>query len=294
MKKILTLLAAVLTLAVFTSCDKEKNEEHITAQQVPGCFASVKNIATGTEACYNGISYQIEINYTTLKATVVITGMKLPDGTAYPSMKFDNVPFTANGAMKVISAAEIAPVIPGFASVPLVSNFELKLYDRMFNLDGQQVYNPGYGFKMTINSQYAVSSTYSPQILFGVTESKSTDTGATFTTDDSEYYLEFNPDTRRLKITINNARFAENMDRGLNIELREIPVTFRGTTLSFEVSDIIPFIGDTPFQAFPITDLSGTFDFATGMNLGFTCNPRTAPGAYEVKARTSYSYQTAD
>lgn len=297
MKKYIAILSlALIALMGATSCNDKNEADTITRTDFTSFFANVQNISTGVDACYSNVGYSVYLNYTKLTADVTISGLRLPDGTQYPTMTINNLPWNidANGC-KVVQGSNITPTIGGFANVPLIGNFTMNIFDRIITTDsGQPAYSPGVCVKMLINDRFSVTSSYSPQTLFGTTASKSETTGKTFTTGATSYQVKFNADTRRLTIMMNNARFAEEMTRGFNIELRDIPVTFRGTSLEFDVEAITPYIGDTPFEQFPITNLKGGFDMAKGLNFEFDCAPRTMPGSFEVDVKTSFSITAPD
>lgn len=297
MKKYIAILSLALIAAMgAVSCSDNNDPDTITRTDLPDYFANVQNVSTGVDACYSHVGYSVLLNYSKLTADVIITGLRLPDGTQYPTMTLTGMPWNIDATgRKVIEASNITPSIPGFANIPLIGNFRMSIFDRILTADnGQPAYSPGVCVKMLIDSRYSVVSSYSPQQLFGTTSSKSELSGNTFTTRGTWYNVSFNTDTRRLTIVMNNARFAQEMTRGFNIELRDIPVTFRGTSMEFRVDAITPYIGDTPFEQFPITNLEGEFDMSKGLDMEFDCTPRTMPGKFEVDVETSFSVTSTE
>ncbi len=292
MKKYIAILSLALIACVgAVSCSDNNEVDTITRTDLTNYFANVQNVSTGVDACYSNVGYSVLLNYSKLTADVTISGLRLPDGTQFPTMTIAGMPWNIDATgRKVIQATNLTPSIPGFANVPVVGSFTMTIFDRILTVDGgQAVYSPGVCVKMLINDRFSVTSSYSPQQLFGTTASKSELTGSTFNTRATWYQVKFNPDTRRLTIVMNNARFAEEMTRGFNIELRDLPVTFKGTSMEFSVEAVTPYIGDTPFEQFPITNLKGSFDMSKGLNFEFDCAPRTMPGSFEVDVETSFA-----
>lgn len=283
MKSIVRFLAvAALSLVALCSCGDNKNNETVTEQALPGFFAIVDDLSNNATAVYSGLSYSVRLNYDKMEATVQISGLKLPDGTSYPTMTLPGLTWNVDKqGWRVIKGSAVTPSITGFATTPLFTNFELKLYDRVFDFSGTPVYSPGACVRYTIDSRYRVLSTFSPQVLYGETESVSA-SGKEFETEGVEYVVSYNADTRKLAISMNNARFEQGMPMALNIDLKNIDVTVTGSSLEFNVPSITPSIGDIPFTAFPITNLRGSFAPGDGLKFSFRCAPRTTEETYDV------------
>lgn len=65
----------------------------------------------------------------------------------------------------------------------------------------------------------------------------------------------------------------------MDIVLKNIPFTMRGTTAYFEIDNIVPESNDTPYPAFRISNLKGELDFGAGLDLDFDCAPEMFGGA---------------
>lgn len=278
---------AVIALMCLTSCDNNKNNDTVTEQSLPGFFAIVEDITSNATAVYSNVGYMVRLNYTNLTADVQISGLKLPDGTSYPTMSLTGLSWSSgNQGWKVIKGTNVQP--SGVTNAPVFNSFQLSIYERIVEVSGGQSYEPGVCANFTVNSIYRVLSSYVPQALYGKTTSKA-ESGSLFESYATEYVVNFNTDTRLLNIQMNGARFDQNMPASFNIELRNIPVTVRGGALTFDVAAITPYINDTPFEAFPITELKGDFNPANGLDFTFICTPRTASGSYTVTVDTDYS-----
>ena len=285
MKLYIKLLSLVAVMALsMTSCDKDnKDNPVITEQTFPSFYASVNDLSNGVSALYSNVSYLVYLNYSTMRAEVNISGLKLPDGTIYPTLKLTDIAWRIDSDQwKVISGKSLIPTVTGYDNLPMFSSFEMKIFERVLDNQGSAYYSPGVSVTYTLDSRYRVASANPQQLLYGSTESTSA-SGKKFETNVTEYITSFNVDTRTLKISMNNAKFEEGMPMSLNIDLSNIPVTFMGSQLHFDVDAITPSIGGTPFEAFPITDLKGYIDPATGLHFTFHCNPRTTVESYDVE-----------
>lgn len=296
MKKLLAILSGLFLVAAASCGSDNDNEQTVTTQTFNGLFAVVTSHSSATTAYYDNLNYRLDLNYTSLTANLTISGLKLPDGTSYPTMKLTGLRWNiSDNGWKVIKGQMVSPNLTGVATVPVFTNIEIRLYDRVLNTGAGTVYQPGVCFNYVIDSKYTVVSSYTPQLLFGTTESENTGTGTKFTTRGTTYTLKMNTDTRTVSLTMSNARFAEAMHKGLIFNLNNIPVTFVGTKAYFETATIIPTLGtdNTPMEGFPITNLKGEMDFGGDFKLEFDCTPRTAPGTYHVTAECNYA-ETAD
>lgn len=292
MKKLLAILSGVIVLLA-ASCggDDDNGNDTITTQSFTGLFGIVTSHASGTTAYYSDLNYKLDLNYTDLTAVLTITGLKLPDGVSYPTLKLNDLKWSvSDNGWKIIRGSMITPNIQGVPNVPIFTDIEIRLYDRIITTDLGQAYQPGVCFDYVIDSKYSVLSSYSPQMLFGKTESENVATGSSFSTKSTWYQLSLNTDTRTVTVTMNNARFAEGMKNGLIFNLNNIPVTFVGTKAVFEIANIIPTLGkdNAPMEGFPISKLRGEMDFGGDFELQFDCTPRTAPGVYHVTANCEY------
>lgn len=86
MKKYLHYLTSLLLACVLaTSCEKTTSNETITEQTLTNCFAYVSDFADGPAAYYTNMGFKVRLNYTKPSADITISGLKLTDGTAYPT-----------------------------------------------------------------------------------------------------------------------------------------------------------------------------------------------------------------
>lgn len=287
MKILRHLSIALITVFGLISCSSDKDNDTITNQTFSNFVAVVNDLTTGGTAYYNNVSFFVELNYSRMIASVQISGLKLPDGTTYPTLTVSDVPWNiSSDGWKTIKGTSL-PSHPS-GSVGAFTSFEFKIYERILTENDKTTYSPGVCANFTIDGRYKIVCTYSPQTLNG--KATVTSEGNTYTSNNSEYICTLNTDTRMLSILMNKAQFAPGMP-ALNMELRSIPVTLRGTNFDFDVEHTTPYIEGTAFDAFPITELKGSFNPASGLNFSFICAPRTQAGSYNVTVNADYSSQ---
>lgn len=273
--------SAVLCLGL-SSCldsddDAKRNDSFVN------CFAYVDDLSTHTSAGYNGMSYDLELNYTKGTVKVVINHLQVSEDKTYDEVTIADVPFviTKEGWIEVTSAA-----VEGIAAGQTVkfSNFGLALCDRI-TVDGRY---PGFYARYTVDAKYSVLSAVWNQYQFGTTTS--TYSGGSYSTKETNYLVGFDVKAGTLNLMMRNTRFIDKMP-AMNILLEKIPFTISGTTASFHVDEIIPKIGDTPYPGFKITNFSGYYDFSKGLVISFNCKPETMPYDFTVNVDCKYTFE---
>lgn len=274
------LLCLAGVTATLPSCNDSDGSDYVTTQSIPGFFNNYTDIPTGEVATASGVSYTLDFNYTQNIVKVVINGLRLPDGTSYPSLTFDGLPWTLNSkGWKEINVSDIVPSGGNFAAPPHFNSFKFELLDRVIG----QTYYPCVNCTYVINNRYSVRSIMSNQIEAGTTKSTSPE-GTEFETEDPLYAIALNPVTSLASITINNAVFAANMPP-LNMTFEEIPYTVNGENITLRCGSLVPKIGGTPYPSFPITDLEGVITLTEGMGLKFKCEVKGELYSVDVQCR---------
>lgn len=275
-----TLIASVMLLSSCSTSDADT----ITEQSFPSCFAYVCDITSNVDATYTQVGYTLRLNYTKLTAEVSINNLRTTDGATYPTITIQDIPWTIDPDGYIKVSGTNLPARTSTGNTLVFSSFNLRLMERLVD----NSYSPGFVFYYTINMQHSVVSSNSQQIILGKTTSTD-ENGSSFQSDKTIYQFDFNVDTRRLKLTMLNANFMTGMP-AMNIDLENIPFRFDGQSARFEVEAITPKIGGTPYESFPITNLSGQFDFGSKFSMKFTCDPAKAPGKYNVTADCNFKY----
>mgnify|MGYP007103219148 CR=1 FL=1 len=282
-------LAVLLTLLV-SSCNTESDNPTVTEQSFPGFFANVHEMSTGATAVYNNISYKVTLNYDELTAEVQITGLKLPDGTTYPTMTLSGLRWgiDTNG-WREITGAQIVPSIGGFSNAPTFTQFKFRIYERFVDSNGTSIYSPAVCATYIINGLYKVMSSFSPQMLYGTTVATDTENNRTLETTNTPYSVTYNTDTRTMTINMGGVRFSTESSESYDIEVRNIPLTTYDDKLSFDVATIIPYLSGSPFEKYPFSNLKGNFNPAEGLTFSFDTTERTTNITYHVEVKCDFS-----
>lgn len=291
--RLLSLAALLVMLA--TSCDTKTDQPTITEQAFPGFFANVHEYTTGAMAVYSNLSYKVTLNYTDQVADVQISGLKLPDGTTYPTMTLRNLRWGIdNNGWREITGREVQPEIGGFANPPVFTQFKFRIYERFLSSDlDRVVYSPAVCANYVINGVYGVMSSYSPQVLYGTTVSTDTDTNIEFESNNTIYTATYNTDTRTLTLRMNGIRFNSGINDGFDMELRNIPLEMNNNVLAFKVAYITPYLNGTVFDSYPISDLKGEFNPGEGLKFSFATTPRNSTTTYRVNVECDFARTSA-
>lgn len=279
------ILIAFVALGL-SSCMKSSNET-TTEQAFPGCFAYVWDLQSNTaqgKDYSTGVAYQIKVNYTTSKASVTITNLKVNENVTYPKLTLEGLGVSVDDkGWLVLKGSNVTTSSSGVAMTPIFDVFELKICDRIYD----NKYYPGFRASYMIDGRYDVYSAQSQQVQFGTTKAAAVTAGTEFTTTETEYWVKFNFANSTATILMQRAMFVQQMP-AMNIVLEDVPVMFSAGVAAFNVGEIVPKIGNTPYPGFKITNLVGTYDFANGLNMQFNCNPETMPMDFHVSVDATY------
>ena len=242
--------------AIVSACSSNENDnDTITEQNINYCITHVADAVDGTRAYYNDMGFQLRLNFTKATANLLVHGLKLNDNTAYPDFTMYDLPFRIDSDGWIeMTAASVTPSMSGFAA-PTISNVKVRLFQRIVN----GAYVPAFTARFTVNQRSTVTVALQTQYFWGTTESTDV-TGTKFETNETSYAMRFNTTTRTVDITMSRSQFVAAMPQ-LDIELKAVPFTIMGDKAYIDVASIIPYIGDTPYTTYPISNLKGEVDF---------------------------------
>ncbi len=279
-------LALALFAALITSSCKTTTNDWVITQNLPGCFSNVIDNTTDANEINDGLSVGIAINYTQGNSEVIITGLKLPDGSSYNQLKFTELPITQNDSWYIIKSNNIT-VDTGSFSGPSITNLELRLLERQIGNGITAEYQPALSVSFTVNSKYTVYITRCIQFVAGTTICNGPNTSSS--TKETFYIFNIDASKKILEIAMRDVRFVEGMPK-MNFNLRNIPFTMRGNSVIFSADELKPYVGDAPNDKYPISNLSGTLDPLRGFSLVFDCTPGSVPGSeFTVSANGSFT-----
>ena len=276
MNKIIKFLSFALIAVAITACNS--NENTTSSRTFSACFASAKDVTTGTTVGCDGVIYQLDLNYTIGTAKVTISCLKLGDKT-YSDIVIDEVPFKVN----TDGWLEIAPAKASVSTAKGANVTYLNIKTRNRNVSGG-IY-PDLIITYTLDDRFEVLS--STQMQYEEGKTTSTYSGGSFQTANTQYILGINSKPGTINMMMQGAQFIDKMP-AMNIKLTDVPFRTHGTSLIFEAEEIIPSIGDTPYPGFKLTNVHGELNLAKGLTLTFNCKPETMPFDFTVNADCNY------
>lgn len=279
------LFTGVASLA-FVSCGGN-SEDPITDQTLAQCLTYSTDITSKAQS-FNKISFSAQYNYSDGTVDVAIYGMVLPvagsdKGLALPKMEFKSLPWKMNSTgWKVVDVENVKPVIVGMADAPMFNGFEFCVADIFTGGN----YTPGIIYKFGIDSKYKVNGC----CMTGTTKSVSPDGVAYIPETDINvsvkptYWVDLDFENSTANIYLYSAKFLGNMP-SLNLEFPDVPFVVKDGNVVLEKANLIPEYNNRPFDAFPISQLKATIDYAKGMTLDFHCGYRGADYTVNVDCK---------
>lgn len=282
MKKVLGLAVAAFALMTGLGACSNNGESDKTIIQYPftSCFAQVYDTQNQTVSYVDGVNYVLLHNVTDSKGDLDITGLTVGNIT-YPKITIENLPTKLDGKWFEIEVGAPKVTMNGFGTVPEFANFSFDFYPRFIG----EAYAPGFATDFVVDHRYRVFSARAAQIAVGESKSTAPD-GTVFSKPESMIVILFNFKTMTLTLELAAAQFAEKMP-AQNITMSGIPFKMAiDGDVTFAISDLTPSIGNTPYPNYPITNLSGTYDFEEGLELEYVCT--LGPNAYSVECDCKY------
>lgn len=275
--------AIALSMSILTACSKDE-QDIFDEKTYNGCFAAFTTPSGALSRGDNSVSYTMNMNYTTGMARIDISGLDLPDGTSYPTLRIVNIPFKINkqGWLE-LTAPLTKATVPGTSTSLTITQLSAGIFDYYDNAEKQY---DGFYASFSIDDKYSVLSAPRTQYLFGNSTSASASTY--YQTIATNYILYFDAETAKVDIMMQNTSFITQMP-AMDIMLEKIPFTISGTTASFKADNIVPKIGNTPYPGYEITDLDGYLNFSSKLWMEFNCHPEKMPMDFHCTADCPYT-----
>lgn len=255
MKRITFIFALVLAI-IASSCDTSVSTDSYT-QGIDDCFVYAKDKATGKASVATNVDYSLEVDNVTETCKLTIFGLKI-DGESYGTLVFPNLKFSYQNAWFTITESQL---VPQGKTTPVLTNFTLRMLGRSY----QNVSCPAVYVSFDVDSKYEVFSSYSGQILGGTTISAGG--GNTCSSESTIYFVTFNFEKWTMNIDITRLQFSQAMSDLMAVTFENIPFTMDGDKITFAAEEFTPKLYDTLYTNLKGTELSGEFDFATGMKM---------------------------
>lgn len=293
-KILLAGMAAAATL-LMGSCIKNDPQDTIATENLNSALIYYVDNSTGATSALSTTSASFETNYTQLTQGVIINNLKLADGTNLPKAKFTGLkPQSNNTGWMISTAATATPEVEGFpeSMVPEFTNVRFSSLNHTAELNGQTVLGAERAVSLTTGG-YTYYMCCSQAWATGVTKvkSKENSTEEAFESTNSIYLISVDADKAKATIQIYRAVFAPAMaNLGLDIEFRDLPVTVdaAGRIHIDQAETFDPYYDNAPNPAFPISNLSCTWDPTSGINIVFDCDAKG--GSYNVSAHMPFNY----
>ncbi len=273
------MLLPLLALGVAACSDDSSDSDYIAPTKTGTGYFSMITDATGAiTTVETNSSISMTCNYTSMTATVTLTNVATGHGTT-GTYTFSGLPLTISGHTS--SLVDVTNVKPDGAPGVLFSSLYVDLIDRETATD----YIPVIDARYTIDGSTVrlVPTRY----YYEGTTDVTTTTGATYRTSGPTYRLTLRPASRKALLEIFNAQFDPSMTKA---DIRMDGLSLNMTTSSFTVTSdgLNPYIGNTEYPDFRVTDLSGSATYLGAMNLAFAVQGRGI-----VRADLDYTYTQA-
>lgn len=259
------LLGAVAGVAMLVSCSSSDDTYVLTQYYNSAANFNVFTAADGMVTMLDGADYTLEYDYTNMRVNVRIASFKTPEHT-YSLFALPGLVWSYDNSWKTTRSRDIVPAITGVESVPMVDLFELSTLDRKITVYDAPVYSMSFKFA----DGTSVVALPRSMTYFGTTTVSAAGV-EDFTSQSSNYTLDLDPAKGTAILHVTNARFAEAMPVGMNMDFKGITFSVNGSTVNLECDALVPEIGGDPYPAFGISQLKGQFNVVNGATLQFHC-----------------------
>lgn len=304
-ERLLAVIALVLGLSLTSCLGHSDNEDAMKVTYTyPGYFNEIIDESTGEIFYYSGISYNVEFNIAKSTCTLQLEGLKLPDGTSYPTLQFTDVPWTVNSSSwNEIYLTNYTPEgVGSYNQGPTFDAFLFQTLSRYITTYFVPLVDVSYRI-----GDYLIYSLPTEIIETGDIEIINREDGSVYEPQDSSnptlYYFQLDTTTRKAKITIIGAQFHKDMP-SMNIRFSDVPfeTSTRGDIL-FSCESLTPSLltGDNsstatevPMETIQIKNLSVTYDPDGGIWVSYNCqlNMPKFTGDYDVTMINKFPVET--
>lgn len=292
--KTILLAVAVAAMALTTSCLSNDNTENTNLERISGAISFTVDRISGQTVSEQTTSMELTTNYTKLTMTLTVNNLKLPDGTTLPKATFTDIPLKSNDTGWMLSeASNVRPTAEGFADemMPIFSSVRIGALNHISELQGQTIVGYERSVRLEI-SNYVIYISQNSAWSTGTTHvSDQSAEGGSFTSKTPVYLVKLDTEKHTARIIVYNAVFAQAMETlHLEIEFRDVPYTFdaNGNIRLVRTETFDPYMKDTPYPSFPISDLSCTWNVFSGIDIAFNCDAKG--GSYHVAADMPFNY----
>ncbi|MDE6288112.1 MAG: hypothetical protein K2M00_04935 [Muribaculaceae bacterium] len=285
MKKTFLPVIALAAAAGLSSCSNNENKQDIIySHPFNSTYAVVTDTRDGSKTVCAGVNLTMTDNWTTLKAGLAISGLKI-GGSVYPMITIEKAP------IKIYDTTSVGEILGDglafLATGARASVSDLKLYwsdrpDLSLSLNKifpEQIYFPVLSYSFTLDNNYKIAGGITPFAMGGVTEVTAPGgAGEPYKSEEALYIVTLDFSKNLGNLIIRNVSFAQSMPR-LNMEFADIPFTVDSDAVVTLASDsFIPSSGGVPQENYPISQFSATITPGDhSSTVDFVCSVHGAP-----------------
>lgn len=269
MKYLKFLPVLILSVIALSACNDDNDEPKGNTADLPlqSAYNSILSTSNGVTTALPGADFNLHFDLD--RGLVDISALALQYAPDKSAVSFDltALPLRVGNTGWHIESDAPRSVSTSSGNIT-VSDIELDFTTR---LTGDQNL---VKFEFTIDSRYDICVMFNNSQF--TAETTSTDvnnpTVDPFTTTESAYLVILNRQKNTAEVQIRNPRFLQAMPAGLGImRFTDIPVTYMSDGFSFNTAGLTPYIGQEPYPAFALTDISGVVVAGETLDLQFTC-----------------------
>lgn len=269
--KFLKLLPLLLLGLIFPSCNNEDNPKENTSQltiKSSSNYISSVNLEDNSFSILPGADYGVLVNFDRQTLQLFINNLQFDPAEraisfTLPEIRLD---ITTNG-WRILHNEAIQ--VQAGASTYSVSQIEVNFALRA---DGSQNI---VAINYTLDGKYKLTTLFTYNQFIGTTTSTDmTDPAdAPYSTNQSRYLVIIDDKTKTAELQIAYPKFVEAMpaERVGILVFKNIPLTFTKDGFTFETTNIVPQIKDTPYPDYTITNMYGNVAAGKSMKLSFEC-----------------------
>ncbi len=276
------ILTAIAALGL-TSCLGSSTGTVLSQDFSPYIITLATDVQTNESLTNTSANYKVSTNTDKGICSMTLTNLKLSDGS-YVNIEIPDqrYAFSEAGAL-VVKLPSFTSVYNGVSHT--ITDYNFEYYSRYLN---NQAY-PLIVSSFVVDNRNEVRIIYSPAYYWGTTVVTDSE-GKVFTNKEQTafYGVQFDADKKTANCIAWNMKFAENMP-ALNMLFKDLPYTLNQYSYTVSKDEIIPYIGDTPYPDYKITDFTMTGTWGGNQLLKFKCTIDTekVKGTYDVVATLS-------
>lgn len=281
--KFYTLILAVIAALGLTSCLGSSTGNVISQDLSPYIMTLATNGNTGESLTSTSASYKVSTNADKGTCSLTITNLKLADGS-YINLDIPDQSYTFNesGALRVR--------IPAFVSVyngvsHTITDYTFEYYSRYLSNQSFPIVVSNF----VVDSENEVRIIYNPSYYWGTTTVTDADNNVYTNKEQTSFYgILFDAEKKTATGIAWGMKFAENMP-ALNMYFKDLDFTATQYGYNAQKSEVIPYLGETPYPDYKITDFTMSGIWGGNQYVSFTCTIDTekVKGTYVVVASLS-------